>query len=123
MSAGKHAGVVKLRIDGIDYGTKPGLEVDLGDDEHTEVISSGEFAGTFATPKAASISGSIDFKRAQDYEVLRKMEGGKIEVEYDNGFMYSITEAQHRTSPKLRDGGQGIQIDILGKKATQVQAG
>lgn len=118
--AGKNAGIVKIKIGGIDYGTKPGWKFSMGGMERTSEVASGEVDGYFETPVPAKFSGSVSIKSTTDFEALRNFNGGDVTYINDVGHEYVSANATMVKPPELADGGGGATLEIEGKPATKV---
>lgn len=117
---GKTAGIVKIKIGGVDYGTKPGWSFDMGGVERTTEVASGEVDGTFETPVPSKFSGSVTVKSTTDLEALRNFDGGDVTYINDVGHEYVARDSTMVKPPVVMGEGQGVKLEIEGKPAIKV---
>lgn len=111
--------VVKVRINQVDYRTKPGWELDLGGFSRTSQYASGVRSGTADEPVGSRAAGSVEIMSDTDLETLRNFDGGLIEYITDVGITYSAPNSSLMAPPKLQDGGRGAALEIEGDPATK----
>ncbi len=112
-------GVSKVRLNGVDYGTKQGATLELGGETKTSQFASGKRSGSSGEPTASKISFTVEVTAATDLEALRKFEG-IAEYVMDTGQVYSAPNSEVMTQPTLSDNGGGASVEIEGDPAVPV---
>ena len=119
MASGRTAGLVTVKIGGIDYGTKDDWDFDMGGMERTSEFSS-TGRGTFETPAAGKASGSVMFQSNSDLEALRNFDGGDVTFIFTTGHEYVSANCSMMKPPKPMGGGKGVKLEIEGDKWVKV---
>ena len=112
----KVAGVVKIRLNGVDYGTKQGASLELGGETKTSQFASGQRSGSSSDPTASKITLTVEVRGDTDLEALRNFEG-IAEFIMDTGQEYSAGNSEVMEPPKINDNGGGADLSIEGDPA------
>ena len=112
-------GVVKVKLNGVDYGTMKGSTLMTGGIKKTSQFASGRRRGTSGQPSASVVKLIIivtpDFDEAAVKNFL-----GTAEYITDVGLTYSAANAEAMDGGQFTDDGGGYSIDIEGDEAELV---
>lgn len=112
-------GVSKVRLNGVDHGTKQGASLELGGETKTSQYASGKRSGSSGEPVGSKITLTVEVTAATDLEALRKFEG-IAEYVMDTGQTYSAGNSEVTEPLKITDNGGGVELTIEGDPATLV---
>jgi Phage tail tube protein len=113
----KSVGLIKVKIDGIDYGTLPDCEAELGGVTREPIYASGR---TFLpeTPVACRIRLGVVIKSDTDIETIRKIDGKVVEFETDVGITYTSANCSIAAPPTISNAG--ARFELIGEAAVKV---
>ncbi len=112
-------GVSKVKLNGVDFGTKQGASLELGGETKTSQFASGQRSGSSGEPTASKIDMTVEITGATDFELLRNF-SGIAEFVMDTGQVYSMGNAEVMVPPTLSDNGAGASLSLEGDPATLV---
>lgn len=115
----KVAGVVKVKLNGVDFGTKQGASLELGGETKTSQFASGRRSGSSGEPTASKCTFTVEITALTDFELLRTF-SGIAEFEMDTGQVYSMGNAEVMVPPTLNDNGAGASLSLEGDPAVPV---
>ncbi len=115
----KVAGVVRVVLNGVDWGTKQGATLETGGSTKTSQFASGKRTGSSKEPVSSKITVTLEATTDLDIEALKNFEG-QAEYITDNGIHYVAPESETMEPPKLNDNGGGVEITIEGNEAVPV---
>jgi len=106
------AGVVKVLLDGIDYGTKSAT-YRMGGKTKTSQFASGKRTGSSEQPNAGHIEVVYEHLSTTDFATLREWEGTATVI-FDTGDVHTVANAEVMDSVELQGQGNGIRLMIEG---------
>lgn len=112
----KTLGVTLVRLNGVDYRTKPGASIKLGGKQKTPQFASGKLSGFSEVPVACEFTGSFEVMSDTDIEAIRKFEG-QADFVTDVGITYSSSNATITEPPELQE---FLGFVIMGEAAVKV---
>lgn len=119
MASNKVFGVSIIRLNGVDYRTRPGSKVKFGIPTKTPQPGSGIISGYSEEPTGAEIT--FSFNLLADTEVSAILNFvGNAEFVTDVGQTWVIPNAVITESPELSDGGDGLSGTLMGDPAVKV---
>jgi hypothetical protein len=107
-----------VKLNGVDYRTKPGATLKLGGMKATPQFASGRLSGFAQEPEAAEFNGSFEIMTDTDLEAIRK-HNGLTEYVTDVGITYASSNSQITETPELNP-GDGVKFTIMGEAAARV---
>lgn len=113
----KSVGVVKLKIDGVDYGTLPDSEMEPGGVTRDPIYASGRVFLP-ETPVAARFRGGIVLKSDTDLEAIRNIDGKVVEFETDVGITYTSANCAIAAPPTVSTAG--VRFELIGDPSVKV---
>lgn len=115
----KVIGIVRVTLDGVDYGTKQGATLELGGFTKTSSFASGRRTGSSQEPAASKLAATFEGLPDTDIEAIRNF-AGQVDYLSDNGIHYSCPNAETMENAKISDNGGGIEVSIEGDPAVKV---
>ncbi len=113
-------GVVKVRLNGVDYHTKPGATLSLGGRLYTSQFGNGKRSGVSWEPVPSTITVQFLISDQLDWEAIRDFKNGIAEYVTDTKLHFAADNATASTPPELAGEGQGISVTIEGDPAYKV---
>lgn len=117
--AAKVFGVSIVRLNGVDYRTKQGAQLELGGEKKTSQYASGKRTGSTREPMGSKITVKFEVMADTDVEAIRNFEG-IAEYVTDVGTTYSCPNSECSEPPKLDDNGGGMDCTFEGDPAVKV---
>ena len=106
------AGVTKVSLDGIDYGTKQ-ASFRPGGFRKTSQYASNKRTGSSKEPMGSHIEVTYSHLSTTDFNALKKWEG-TAHVEYDTGDVWVVANAEVIETIELAGQGGGVRLIIEG---------
>lgn len=113
-------GVVKVRLNGTDYRTKPGAEIDVGGRRYTSQFGNGKRSGVSWEPVPSVLSAEFLVSSQLDWEAIRDFKDGIAEYVTDVGIVLAADNCTVVEPPAFAGEGKGISITIEGDPAYKV---
>lgn len=110
-------GVILIKVGGKTLQAQPGVKVNMGGMERTEVISNGGVAGFFETPKSSMVQATLPHDADTDMEEIQGWKDVTLIIEPDAGASYQIDHAWQSNVIELSDQGGGFAVEFKGPKA------
>jgi tail tube protein len=106
-----------VKLNGVDYRTKPGATLKLGGMKAEPRYASGKLTGFAEEPEASEFDGAFEIMSDTDIEAIRNFHG-QAEYLTDVGITYASNTAQITETPELTP-GDGIKFKIMGEAAVK----
>lgn len=108
-----------VRLNGVDYNTKPGATLKLGGLKSDPRYASGKLSGFANEPEASEFNGSFEVMSDSDLEAVRNFRG-LVEYVTDVDITYKASNAQLTETLELTP-GDGAKFKIMGDAAVRVK--
>jgi Phage tail tube protein len=108
-----------VRLNGVDYNTKPGATLKFGGLKSEPRYASGRLSGFANEPEAAEFNGSFEVMTNSELEAVRHFRG-LAEFVTDVGITYKSSNAQLTETLELTP-GDGAKFKIMGDPAVMVK--
>jgi hypothetical protein len=119
--AGKVYSNTIVKLNGVDYGTKPDVTFKMGGSKGTAQVASGRISGFSHEPQPGEVSWAYEIKSKSDLEAIRKFDSGTVEVLFlETGHVYSIANAVLTEDVETTASG-GVKLTAMGEPAVKVQ--
>lgn len=116
----KKTGVILIKVSGKTLQAIPGVKVNMGGMERTEVIANGDVSGFFETPKGSMVSCTIPHDEGTNLAEIQAMTDVTIVINPDAGPSYQISHAFQSNVIELSDQGGGFAVEFKGPKAKKL---
>lgn len=113
----KKTGVILIKVAGKTLQAMPGVTVNMGGMERTEVIANGDVAGFYETPKASMIQCTVPHDANTNIDEIRGWADVVIVIKPDAGPSYQINGAFQSNVIELKDQGGGFAVEFKGPRA------
>lgn len=107
-----------VKLNSVDYRTKPGATLKLGGLKAEPRYASGKLTGFANEPEAAEFDGAFEIMSDTDLEAIRKFHG-QVEFITDVGITYASSNAQLTETLELTP-GDGAKFKIMGEAAVKI---
>jgi hypothetical protein len=107
-----------VRLNGVDFRTKPGATLKLGGMKATPSFGSGKMTGFANEPEASEFNGSFEIMSDTDLEAIRHHKGLTEYVLKDVNMVYASSNSQITETPELAP-GDGVKFTIMGEAAAK----
>lgn len=113
-------GVVRVRLNGVDYHTKPGASLVVGGRRYTSQFGNGKRSGASWEPAQSVLTVSFLVSSQSDWEAIRDFKNGIAEYVTDTQVHLAADNCTTISPPSLADAGQGLSVTIEGDPAYKV---
>lgn len=113
------AGVIKVRLNGVDYRTKEGATLTPGGHEKTSHYASNKRTGTSRKPIGSKISVTFELMNDTDTQAIQDFEG-IAEYVTDTGQVWAAPNSETMMPIEITGDGGGIKVEIEGDEAKLV---
>jgi hypothetical protein len=117
---GKKAGVILIKVNGKVLEAMPGVKVQMGGMERTEVIANDGVAGFYETPKGSMVQCTVPYGADTNLEELQAITNATIVINPDVGASAQINNAWQSNVVELSDQGGGFALEFKGPKAKRL---
>ena len=115
--AGKKAGGIPDKVDGIVIELMAGVTANMGGAERMEVIANNDVAGFFETPKGSLVQGAMPYDGSTNIAKIQKWTDVTLVIQPDAGPSMQINHAFQSNVIELKDAGGGFAIEFKGPRA------
>ncbi len=113
-------GVILIKVNGTVLQAIPGVKVNMGGMERTEVIANGDVVGFYETPKASMVTCTIPHGADTNLAEIQGWKDVTIVVNPDVGASYQINGAFQSNVIELTDQGGGFAVEFKGPRAKKL---
>lgn len=113
-------GVVSVRLNGVDYRTRPGATLDVGGRRYTSQFGNGKRTGVSWEPVPSMLSVTFLVSSQLDWEAIANFKDGIAEYRTDVKLVLAAKNCTTIDPPGFSDAGEGISVTIEGDPAYPV---
>ncbi len=113
-------GVVKVKLNGVDYRTMPGAKLFVGGRRYESQFGNGKRTGMSWMPDPSLIQVSFLISSQMDWEAIRDFKDGIAEYITDVGIVLAADNCTTNEVPEFSGEGQGLSVTIEGDPAYKV---
>lgn len=113
-------GVILIKVDGQVLEAMPGVKLQMGGPERTEIIANGDVAGFYSTPKASLVQCTLPHGADTDLKKIQNWTNVTLVINPDVGASYQINNAFQSNVIELSDQGGGFAVEFKGPAAKKL---
>lgn len=115
------AGIIFIKVDGIQYDAKGAFTYNLGSPQREAVVGSDAVHGFTETPQVPFIEGEITDRAELDLKVLTTIEDATVTLELANGKVIALREAWYAGDGNVATDQANITARFEGIQAEEIR--
>lgn len=113
-------GVVSVRLNGVDYQTKPGATLNTGGRRYTSQFGNGKRSGVSWEPVPSVLVAEFLVSSQMDWEAISNFKNGIAEYHTDVDIVLAADNCTTIEPPAFAGEGKGLSITVEGDAAYKV---